>query len=607
VGVERFLVFNAEHHFHTQLIGGVQRAELYIRPRVPFDFAGRTGTFQFEVDVAPTQHSEGKWWELHLVRDLPWSAEEFGAGRGDNFPDSLEFSSRGSRGSEGQADVNIPQITVNIGGTMRTFEGTVPQQTPTNIRIPVVVRVSETSAELLMNGVSVVRADGFRLPFTRGYWVLAHRGWYAPRDLRTTPVPLQLVHWETIQFDGPAGSINPVVRTYIQPGCPGVVRNEHNEIVGCPKLAFSPANPTRTVTLTIPENVATARSARLLYNGSAPASFTVLVNGQPITIPTQTCCFFNALNTAEVPVTSLRQGANTLEFRYDGALSALPDLTQVELEVVYNQPRSLTVTPMGPMAMIGLTNQGFRVDHLAGDPSVHTLTTFLYSQGSANPVSYSASVITPDTPWLTVSPTSGSLVSPALGGGIAPLNLQLNFGAVGTDSDGEVGVVRIDGGSMPMYVAVLAVDQGATSRPAFIPAFTNLNTTLNPVAIPDFSPGIVMQPPEAAAPAPPGPRPQVKLATVKESPGRLRVTVSAGNASTPLKAIRFGAASNALIDAPGQVGSTGGFTLSLAPGTQQVTFTVRTVVQGRRVMVPLVTVDDYGDWTTFVGGGANAF
>ncbi|MCC6177230.1 MAG: fibronectin type III domain-containing protein [Chloroflexi bacterium] len=600
LGPERFLVINAENHFHTQLIGGKQRAELYIRPRVPFDFAGRTGTFQVEVDVGPTQHSEGKWWEIHLVKDLPWSAEEFGAGRGDNFPDSLEFSSRASRDPETDQNVNIPQITVNIGGTVQTFVGTTPQITPTNIRIPVVIRVSETSAEVLMNGVSVVQATGLRLPFNRGYWVLAHRGWYAPRDTRTTPVALQLVHWETIQFDGPSGSYSPVVRSYLQPGCSGVVRNEHNEILGCPKLGFSPQSPTRTVPLTIPDDVSSARSARLLFNGSANAGFTVQVNGHPVSVPTKTCCYFNALNTVEFPASWLRQGANTLAFSYDGSLSSLPELTQVELEMVYNQARDMTAAPMAPMPMIGATSQNYRVDHVAGDPAIHTLTTYLYSQGAVNPVPFSASVITPQTPWLTVSPASGGLVSPVLGGSLTPLTLQVNAAALSTDSDGEVGVVRVDGASMPVYIAVLGVNDGSNRRPDFISSFRNQITTFNRDAIPNY--GLGNTPPPAQ-----GSRPPIRLATTPDGAGALRITVTVGHPSAPLQSIRFGAAKNALIDIAGRRGERGNFTVSLASGTQQIAFTVRREVQGQPTTVPLILVDRYGDWPTFVGGGPSAF
>jgi hypothetical protein len=486
--LERMLVFNSENHFHTQLIGGKQRAEIYIRPRVPFDFAGRTGTFEFEVDMAAVQHSPGKWFEIHLVKDLPWSSEEFGAGDGQGFPDSIEFSVRAVDGAESAGSINMPQITVNIGGKVLTYTGTLRQLTPANIRVPVVLKVSATSAEMLINGVSVVRASDFLLPFTRGYWVLAQRGWYASRDTAAAPEVLQLIHWDTIQFDGPAGSYNPIARTYIQPGCAGVVHNEHDGVLDCTKLSFAPDHPTQTLNLNIGDDVSLARSARILYNGSAPDSFTVNVNGHPLTIPTKQCCFFDALNSAEFPAAWLRQGANTLTFGYNGSLSALPDLEQVEVEVVYNEPRTIPVpVDTMPMPMLAVSTASYRVDHLPSDAPVYTATTYLYSFGAGDPVDYTAQVITTDTPWLTVSPAMGTVRSAALGGGMAPLTLAVNFAGLTTDSDGAVGVIKVTGGNMPAYIAILVVaDPAASARPTFIPAFTGASTTFNKDAIPDY-------------------------------------------------------------------------------------------------------------------------
>ena len=102
----KFLVFNGEHHFHTEMIGGLQRGELYIRGRVPMDLSdGGTRTFQTEFDVSATHRSEGKWPEIHFVdaANVPWSSEEFGAGRGDNLTNSITFSMRGDNG--------VPRLT----------------------------------------------------------------------------------------------------------------------------------------------------------------------------------------------------------------------------------------------------------------------------------------------------------------------------------------------------------------------------------------------------------------------------------------------------------------------------------------------------------------
>ena len=488
LGLERLLVFNNENHFHTQLIGGKERAELYLRPRVPFDFAGRTGTFQFEVDTAAVQHSPGKWFEIHLVKDLPWSSEEFGAGNGQDFANSIEFAVRAVQGAESDSTINIPQITVNSNGTVRTYTGALRQLTPANIRMPVVLKVSATSAEMLINGVSVVQAQGFELPFTAGSWLLAHRGWYGSRDTVAAPVILQLIHWETVQFDGPPGSYNPLVRAYLQPGCSGVVHNEHEGIVGCPKLSFSPDRPTNTVPITIAEDVRQARSARILYNGTATGSFTININGHALTIPTKTCCFSDALNTAAFPASWLQGGANALTFSYNGSLSDLPDLQQVEVEVVYNQPRTMSVPPATmPMPMLAVSAANFRVDHLPTDAAIYTATTYLSSFGAGDPVLYNATVVTADTPWLTVAPATGTIRSAALGGGLVPLTMLVNFTGLTTDSDGEIGVVKVLGGNMPAYIAILVVaDPAATARPTFIPAFSGANTTFNKDAIPFY-------------------------------------------------------------------------------------------------------------------------
>jgi hypothetical protein len=108
------------------------------------------------------------------------------------------------------------------------------------------------------------------------------------------------------------------------------------------------------------------------------------------------------------------------------------------------------------------------------------------------------------------------------------------------------------------------------------------------------------------------PRPAVALGVQPESAGRLRVDVvaqtSLGTPTNALSSLRFGPATNALVDVPGgPTGSTGNFPLSLPPGTQQTTFFVRRATASGSATVPLVAVDRCGDWSTFVGGGASAF
>jgi outer membrane protein assembly factor BamB len=128
--------------------------------------------------------------------------------------------------------------------------------------------------------------------------------------------------------------------------------------------------------------------------------------------------------------------------------------------------------------------------------------------------------------------------------------------------------------------------------------------------------------PTPAAPAPgpgdalsvagcPPPRPAVGVAAAPGAAGQLQVTVTAHPSpsapSNQLRRLEFGAAAGALVDAGGQTGLPGNFTITLPAGTQATTFTVRQAVVGQPASVPLTVVDDCGEWPTFIGGGPQAF
>jgi hypothetical protein len=71
--------------------------------------------------------------------------------------------------------------------------------------------------------------------------------------------------------------------------------------------------------------------------------------------------------------------------------------------------------------------------------------------------------------------------------------------------------------------------------------------------------------------------------------------------------VRFGAATNAQIDASEYHGATGNFSVTLNPPAQQYQFTVRPIDRSQAVTVPLVAVDQCGDWPSLVGGGPGSF
>ena len=102
------------------------------------------------------------------------------------------------------------------------------------------------------------------------------------------------------------------------------------------------------------------------------------------------------------------------------------------------------------------------------------------------------------------------------------------------------------------------------------------------------------------------------VSTAPSGTDRLQVTVSiqtnAGTLTNSLSQLRFGVATNALVDIPaGATGATGSFNVTMPAGTTQTTFVVRRAVAGQSATAPFTVLDRRGDWSTFVGGGPSAF
>ena len=93
--------------------------------------------------------------------------------------------------------------------------------------------------------------------------------------------------------------------------------------------------------------------------------------------------------------------------------------------------------------------------------------------------------------------------------------------------------------------------------------------------------------------------------TVRGAAGQLQVTLSGRGGA--IRAIRFGAATNATVEVGGQPARAGDFTYTPPTPTARVSFTVRRITAGQAATVPLVVVDAVGEWPTFVGGGPSAF
>src|SRR5262249_23634955 len=206
------------------------------------------------------------------------------------------------------------------------------------------------------------------------------------------------------------------------------------------------------------------KSARLVFNhteGASAGSGNVTVNGTnvPVTLtdhpsPTTTD---RPLQTegVDVPVSLIRQGANTFTFNFGSG-----QFIQVELEVTFNRQRVIGNPPVNSLTMLNLTATNFRFERTNSDPLVMNGTTNLYDMGGVSPATYTAQVITPDSPWLKItSPTTGSVASPALGGGVTPVNFTVDFSNYGAPSDintdGDIGIIKVTGGTVPLYTGVI--------------------------------------------------------------------------------------------------------------------------------------------------------
>ena len=105
-------------------------------------------------------------------------------------------------------------------------------------------------------------------------------------------------------------------------------------------------------------------------------------------------------------------------------------------------------------------------------------------------------------------------------------------------------------------------------------------------------------------------RPPVAVRSTPTGDGRLQVVVaaasSAGVSNNALRALRFGALTNARVEIAGRAVPAGA-TVQIPPGTGSATFMVARAVAGTAATVSFTAVDACGDWPSMVGGGVGAF
>ena len=496
--------FVMERHFHNEVIESQGQGGTMVRARVPgqltnADGSNRTMTFETEADMPPVQMAHGKWWGIHFSEYPPSSAYLLSPNSGNGDPNSIMFSISGFNSNYGNNRANhynTPVISVNAGGTSTSVNGTSGFFSPVNVRVPVVIKLSRTSAEMFINGVSVDKMTGFNLPFTTGYWSIEDGNYRSALIEQDNPTQApndtnDLSHWDMFEFDGPTGSYNPVAKTYIQPGCSGDVSMNYHVVNGCAPFLTGSAT-SATVNLNIPDDVTKIRSAKLLFNGPLPNAMTVTMNGKaldtfPVNDPGDTADTLNSYDLTSAQIAQLKTGTNSFAFQTKGVVS-YTGVSQLELETVYNQPRTIASPPQDFTPRLTATTNTMRIDHIAGTANVMTGTTYIYSTGADTPISYNISQINPAAnAWFTItSPTSGTVVPVPSGGQLVPINFSIDFSKFTQPSDPGQGIpviIKFTGGSMPMYIGIDAVKDQITSAIPIAGPFVYNETVFKPCSL----------------------------------------------------------------------------------------------------------------------------
>jgi hypothetical protein len=157
----------------------------------------------------------------------------------------------------------------------------------------------------------------------------------------------------------------------------------------------------------------------------------------------------------------------------------------------------------------------------------------------------------------------------------------------------------------PTGSPTLTPTRTATAIATLTPTRTSTATatpTRTPTATPTSTATVAM---------PCAPRPRVNVSAVAAAAGRLHVTIALepapGTPSNRIHSLRFGGATNALVDIGSQTGLSGDTTVALPANTQQTTFVLSRKTSGQPATVTLFVLDNCGEWSTLVGGGVGAF
>ena len=143
----------------------------------------------------------------------------------------------------------------------------------------------------------------------------------------------------------------------------------YHVVNGCAPFLTGSAT-SATVNLNIPDDVTKIRSATLLFNGPLPNTMAVTMNGKaldtfPVNDPGDTADTLNSYVLTSAQIAQLKTGSNSFAFQTKGVVS-YTGVSQLELETVYNQPRTIASPPQDFTPRLTATTNSMRIDHIAG-------------------------------------------------------------------------------------------------------------------------------------------------------------------------------------------------------------------------------------------------
>jgi hypothetical protein len=298
----------------------------------PFDFAGRTSTFDFSVD-ARTQGSHSAWVSMWLTPDPQQAPHEDFPGthlfprQGVQFLFNADWCGSGEH--NGLRQVNVYDGYQVSDGHDYLYSPCFTTQDDMANHFQ--LRVSQSRIEVWVSDkdgthFSLRGAANVNLPFTRGYWSLQHSQYAADKFNSMNPTTY---HWHAVSFDGP---VLPVDRSYQVP----------DALTPGPNGSVNLGYQTNTPTFTLSNVNPTGARAYLTFNVywySSPTALNVTVNGNTTRVRDPTPDIASHLYqwhflVVPVPLNALHPGANTIQIANTGCADNCPTVANIDLEVV---------------------------------------------------------------------------------------------------------------------------------------------------------------------------------------------------------------------------------------------------------------------------------